>query len=236
MEYLSEDILQNARDRQAFCPLGSPRGVDFTGMPAPEVFGVVLEEHRVELPPEAVDVKILKVVFRQLVQHGAEIAEAAFHGRFEAHVSEGLRLQGDRIGIELPVEENAGHSAPFQHDDVGFLRVRPAGCKLCRPPENNVVVGGGALHRHHLLPPVVHFRHFGEKPVPAHIHAVPAVFHGSGDAPEDAGFLQHGDVRFFLSGEQLIRCREPGRPSSDDDNFLHPISSPVVCVVESEIR
>ena len=226
MEYFPEDILEDPRHRKALCALRAPGGIDFARVPAPEVFGIILEEHGIELSPEAVDIEVFKVVFRQLVQHGAEIAEAAFHCRFEAHVPESLRLQGDRIGVELTVEENAGNSAPLQHDDVGFFRIRAAGSKLRGTPEDDIVVRGSALHGHHFLPPVIHFRNLGEKPVAAHIHAVPTVFNSSGDPAEQIGFFQHGNIGMLVSGKKLIGCRQPCRASADDNYFFHPFSSP----------
>ena len=159
MKSLAEDILEDAGNRKTLGTLGAPGSVNLTGVTSPEVFGVIFEEQRVELFPERVDIEILKVVFREFMQKGANIAEAALQRVLQAHIPEGLRFQGDRIIIKPAVKEDAGYTVAGQHDHVFLRRIRSARRERHFTVQENVISGGGALQRHHLFPPVVDLRH-----------------------------------------------------------------------------
>ena len=95
-------------------------------MAAPQVLGVVLEKHGIQLFAEAVDIKVLQGDFFALVHHAAQIAESGFDRRSQPHVGKSLRLERNRIVIELVVEKDTGDPVPAQHDPVLFLGIRSA--------------------------------------------------------------------------------------------------------------
>ena len=100
---LLEGVLEHAHDAQSLDPLSSPVGTDLAGVTAPELLGIPLEEHGIELAAEAVDVEVLQVVFRQLVNQGLQIAETGLHGQFETHCPQGLERKGDGVIQEMVV-------------------------------------------------------------------------------------------------------------------------------------
>ena len=55
------------------------------GVASPQLFGIALKEHAVELFAKAVDVVIFQVVVGTLVQRGAKEAHAHLHGGGKAH-------------------------------------------------------------------------------------------------------------------------------------------------------
>ncbi len=83
-----------------------------------------------------------------------------------------------------------------QHHMVFLLRVRAARGKRHFPAQYDIVIGGRALCGQHPFPPVVYFRHLGEKAVSAHIHAVSLIVDGLGDAAHGVGFLQYDHLVF----------------------------------------
>ena len=60
VEYLSEYISENCLYGKSLYSLSTPLGRNFAGMSAPQVFRIILKEHRVKLLSEAVYVEILK--------------------------------------------------------------------------------------------------------------------------------------------------------------------------------
>ena len=180
----------------------------------------MLEEHGIKLFPKAVDVEVLEGVLRALEQARLQVAESRDNRRAEAHVRERLRLQRDRVVVELLVIEDAAHAVPAEHHAVFLLRVRAAGGQRRFPVQKDVVIGGRALPREHVVPPLIDFRHLGKEPVSAHIHAVSVVFDRAGDAAELAALLKDGHFILIRLREQLVRCRKARRACADDQGFL----------------
>ena len=208
-------VLQNRHDRHALDALRAPGRIDFRRMSSPEVFGIILEKHRIELLPETVDIEILQRFFLSLVHHGFQIGEADFHCFGEAHVPEGLRLEGNRIIVKLGVEENTGYAVSAQHDAILILRIRSARIQRHLPAQRDIVRRRRALPRHHLIPPFVDFRHLCEKAVAAHIHAVALIFHGSRDAAELSALLENIYVHIVRLVQKLIGGGQAGRAGTD---------------------
>lgn len=74
----------------------APQSAEICEDDAPQLLGVTLEEHGVELAAEPVDVEVLQTGLRQLMEHGLEVAETRDHGELEAHRLEGV--DGQEIG------------------------------------------------------------------------------------------------------------------------------------------
>ena len=72
----------------------------------------------------------------------------------------------------------------LQHDLIGFFRVRPVRFQIMMAAQLLVIVGRGSLKRQYFFPPVHNAFIFGKETMPADIHAVPVVFHCTGDAAE----------------------------------------------------
>ena len=163
-------------------------------MAAPQLLRVALEEHRIQLAAETVDVEVLQIVFRQLVEHGLQVAEAGHHGELEAHGLQRVGAQRNRVIEEVAVPEDTGHSVALEHHLVLRLRIGAARLHVVVAAELLVIIGGCALQRQNGLPPIHDAFVFGEETVAADIHAVAVVLHGARDTAEFAGPLQHGHV------------------------------------------
>ena len=59
-ELLLDRVLQHRKDGHTLDALGAPGRIDLGGMPAPEVFRVIFEEHGIQLAAEPVDIEILE--------------------------------------------------------------------------------------------------------------------------------------------------------------------------------
>ena len=59
-KHLGEDVLKDGNDGEAFYALSAPAGIDLAGMASPQVFGITLEKHRIELFTETVDIEIFQ--------------------------------------------------------------------------------------------------------------------------------------------------------------------------------
>ena len=81
-------------------------------MDAPELLGVVLEEHLVENAPEAVDVEVLQRFFGTLEERGAQIAPACLAGAPDPHCEERGNGDGDRIVEEMPEVVDSADAFP----------------------------------------------------------------------------------------------------------------------------
>ncbi len=149
----------------------------------------MLKEHAVKLTAETIDVKVLQIVLRELMQCRRQVAESALHGVGEPHVGECLFLHGDWVVVELVHEENSGHSVSAEHDAVGFLRIGTAGFHVNVSAQLDIINRLRALCRQHRLPPLIHLRNLGEETMSAHIHAVAFVFNGFGNAAEASALL-----------------------------------------------
>ena len=191
---LAEHILDDGHDGQALGSLGAPAGIDLTGMAAPQVLRVVLEEHGVKLAAETVDIEILQRVFFSFENRCFQVTEACHDGSGQSHILEGLPFQGNRIVKKLLIKINPGHAVSRQHDPVFLLRIRAARGRLHGTLQINVIPGRGTLLGQHLCPPLVDLRHFGEETVAAHVHAVAFIADGLGDTAHVLALLQYGDV------------------------------------------
>ena len=155
-EDLAENVPEDAGNGKALGALSAPGGINLARVAAPEILGVILKEQGIELAPEGVDIEILEVVLRQLVKKGPQIAEAALHRVLQAHIAEGLGLQGDRIIVELAVKEDPGNPVPGQHDHILLRRIRPARGEGNLAVQEEIVPGRCTLEGHHGFPPGVH--------------------------------------------------------------------------------
>ena len=140
-----QELFQHIADKgghgDALHPLGAPIRRDLLRRAAPHLLRVALEEHGIELPPEAVDVEVLQAVLRQLADAGGQIAEARLHAGAEAHVAEGLGLEADGIVEEMALVIDAADPVADEEDLVRFLRVRSAGDGAGLPAQDAVVLG-----------------------------------------------------------------------------------------------
>ena len=193
-QQFEERVLQHLGDAQALDALRAPVGRDLRGVPPPQLLGVALEEHRVQLAPETVDVEVLQIVLGQLVHHRLQIREPGLQRQLGAHGLERVRAQADRVVEEMPVPVDAGHAVPLEHHLVAGLRVRPARFQVVMAAELPVVVAGRTLQRQGVAPPLHDAVVLREEPVAADVHPVAVVLHRARDAAELAGRLQHGHV------------------------------------------
>ena len=129
-EHTAPHIPQNRRNGQSLHPLSAPRGIDFPGVSAPEVFRVILEKHGVQLSAKSVYIKILQIVFRELMNHGCQVAQPHLRGSEKSHVAEGFRLETDWIIVKPVIKENTGNPAAVEHDPILRFRVRSFGNSL----------------------------------------------------------------------------------------------------------
>ncbi len=163
-------------------------------MASPQLLGVALEEHGVQLATETVDVEVLQIVFRQLVHHGFQIAETSDERQLRAHGLQRVGAQGDRVIEEMVVPVDAGNAVALEHHLVFDLRIGAARLHIVFAMQLLVVIAGGALQRQDLLPPVHDAFVLREEAVATDVHAVAVMLDGAGDAAEFAGRLQHGHV------------------------------------------
>ena len=219
---LEERVLQHLGDAQALDALRAPVGRDLRGMPAPELLGVPLEEHRIQLAPEPVDVEVLQIVFRQLVHHRFQIREPGFERELGAHGLQRVRAEADRVIEEMPVPVDAGDAMALEHHLVAGLRVRTARFQIMMAAELLVVVAGRALQRQGLTPPGHDAVVLGEEPVPADVHPVAVVFDGTRDAAEFAGGLEYGHIIGLGAPvlDQFPCSGESGWAAADDHHGL----------------
>ena len=219
---LLEGVLQHAHDAQALDALCAPVGGDFGRVTAPQLLGVPLEEHGVELTAETVDVEVLQVGFRQLVHHGLQVAEAGDHGELEAHGLQGVGAQGNRVVEEVAVPVDAGHAVALEHHLVFDFRIRAARLHIMLAVELLVIIAGCALQRQNVLPPVHDAVVLREEAVAADIHTIAVMLDGAGDAAEFAGGFQHGHVVLFGATvlDELPSGSQAGRAATDDDHGL----------------
>ena len=75
-------------------------------MTAPEIFGIALKEHTVELLAETVDIEILQGFFGAFVDHRCKVGITDLHGGQKAHIGNGLEFQRDRIIKKLTLKED----------------------------------------------------------------------------------------------------------------------------------
>ena len=204
---LGEGVLQHAHDAQALDALRTPIGGDLRWVAAPQLLGIALEEHGVELATETVDVEVLQIGFRQLVHHGLQIAEASDQGQFRTHGLQRVGAQRDRIVKEVTVPVDPGHTMTLEHHLVFDFRIRSAWLHVVLTAEFPVVIAGSALQRQDFLPPVHDALVLRKEPVTADIHTVAVVLDGAGDAAEFAGRLQHGHIVVFGA---TVLCELPG--------------------------
>ena len=191
-------------------------------MSAPELLGIALKEHGIELFAEAVDIEIFERGFRQLHGSRFEIAEAGLHGCRKAHILDCFLFHGNGIIKELSLVVDAGNTLTHQHDAVGCFGVNAVGIELLFPSELFVVERRLALTGHHFLPPVHDALILREEAVAADIHAVAVIADGLGDAADAVGLLQNQDIiRTGLVLEQLIGSREAGGACADNNHFFH---------------
>ena len=163
-------------------------------MAAPQLLGIALEEHGVELATETVDVEVLQIGFRQLVHHGLQIAEAGNKRKLRTHGLQRVGAQRDRIVKEVTVPVDPGHTMTLEHHLVFDFRIRSAWLHVVLTAEFPVVIAGSALQWQDFLPPVHDALVLRKEPVTADTHTVPVVLDGAGDAAEFAGRFQHSHV------------------------------------------
>ena len=155
------------------------------------------------------------------MNHGGKVGEADLHGVGKAHVAEGLCLQADRIVIKFTVKENPGNPVPAQHDAVLLLGIGTAGIERNVPAKGNIVRGGRALAWHHLIPPRIDLGDLREETVPAHIHTVSLILHGSGNTAELVALLEDCNLVVPGSVQQLIGSGQAGRAGADNQSLFH---------------
>ena len=191
-------------------------------MTPPQLLGVALEEHGVELAAEPVDVEVLQTGLRQLMEHGLEVAETRDHGELEAHRLEGVDGQGDRVVEEPAVPVDAGDAVALEHHLVGGFGVGTARLHVMLTAEFLVVIAGGALQRQHVLPPVHDPVVLGEEAVAADIHAVAVVLDGTRDASELLRFFEYGHIVCVGAAvvDELPCCGQASRAAADDHHRL----------------
>ena len=202
---------------------------DLARMAAPELLGVALKEHRVELLAKAVDVKVFQRILGPLVRRRRQIAHARLHRGGQTHVADGVGVHAHGVIKELLVIVDARNAPAREHHLVAGFRVRPARLQRHVAPEDAVVHGGRALQGHELFPPVHHAVVLGEKAMAADVHAVAVVAHRAGDAAKCLRFFQHCHrILRAAAFEQLIGRRQAGGAGADDDHVLHPITPDTV--------
>ena len=221
-QQLLEGVLEHAHDGQALDALGAPVGGDLGGVAAPQLLRVALEEHRIQLAAETVDVEVLQIVFRQLVEHGLQVAEAGHHGELEAHGLQRVGAQRNRVIEEVAVPEDTGHSVALEHHLVGGFGVGTARLHVVLTTEFLVVIAGGALQRQHVLPPVHDPVVLGEEAVTADIHAVAVVLDGTRNAAELLRFFEYGHIVCVGAAvvDELPCCGQASRAAADDHHGL----------------
>ena len=104
---LAENILNDSGYRKSLNALSTPRRVDLARMSAPKVSGIVLEEHRIKLFTEAVDIEILKRIFLTLENCRFEIAENDDDIVPKTHIHKGFPFERYGVIEELLIEEYA---------------------------------------------------------------------------------------------------------------------------------
>ena len=218
-EHLGKHVPEDAEDAQFLGALLAPAGVDLAGVASPQLFGIALKEHAVELFAKAVDVVIFQVVVGTLVQRGAKEAHAHLHGGGKAHGLERLHLKADGIIEEVFAVIDAADAVAHQHDAVFLFRIRTAGGERNGAAQHPVVKGRRALQGHDVRPPVHHALVLAEKAMAADIHAVALIAHRLGDAADLVALFQNRYVIAVL--EQLVRRRQSGGAGSDNPYFLH---------------
>ena len=186
---LGEHILDNGSDGQALDTLRAPVCGDFSWMATPQLFGVALEEHGIQLFAETIDIEVFQRGFFFFADGALQVAASGCNGSSEAHVLDGIPLQGNRIVKELMLIINSGYPIPHQHDTVGFFRVWAAGSEFLFPMQLDVIERRLALTWHHLLPPVHNLLVFGEEPMSANVHAVVFIFYGFRDSADSIAFF-----------------------------------------------
>ena len=78
-QLLFDDILKDCHNGHSLGTLCPPGRVDLAGMASPQVFGVILKKHGIQLPAETVDIKVFQAGFRFLVDQGCKITESYLH-------------------------------------------------------------------------------------------------------------------------------------------------------------
>ena len=171
-----------------------PFGRYLARVSAPKVLGIVLEEHRIQLLSEAVDIEILERFLFPLVENGLHIAEAHRHRRAYSHVFYGVELQRYGIVEELGIKEYTAQSVSAEHDAVDLFRVGTSGLYGRCTSQLDIVERHRALCREHLLPPLVDLGHLTEKAMSAHIHTVALIVNRTRDTAENVALLENGNV------------------------------------------
>ena len=221
VKHLAEGILQNCGDGYALYSLGTPGRINLGRMASPEVLGIVLEEHGVQLLAKTIDVEILQRILLAREKSCLDIGKTDYNGGAKSHVGKGLRLQGNRIVEELAVEENAADAVSSEHDAVRRLRIRTTLHQSHIAAKLPVITGRSTLSGKHMIPPGVDLRNLGEKAVPTHVHAVSLVINRSGNSAEFLGFFKNRNFEFSLVLQKLIGSGKTRRARADDQNLFH---------------
>ena len=191
---LLERVLQHAHNAQALDALRTPIGGNLGRMATPQLLGVALEEHGIQLAAETIDVEVLQIVFRQLVHHGLQIAETGNQRKLRAHGLQRVGAQGNRVVKEVAVPVNTRHAMTLEHHLVFDFRIRSARFHIVLTTELLVIIAWRALQRQDPLPPIHDAFVLREETMATNIHTVAIMLDGAGDAAEFAGRFQHGHV------------------------------------------
>ena len=218
---LAEHVLDDCLDGQALDPLCPPGCGDFTGMSAPELFGVALKEHGVQHLTETVDVEILQGGFFLLADRGFHIAASRLDGSGQSHILEGLGLHADGVVKEFFLVVDPGYPVAHQHNPVGFLRIRPSGYGFDLPAQLFVIIGQGTLSGHDFLPPFGDPGILREEPMSADVHTLAVILDRAGNTADGVAFLQNGNLVAFVCFQQFISRSQSGRTCADNYNLLH---------------
>ena len=209
-------------ERKPLHPLCAPLRRDLRRMDAPQLLGVVLEEHRVENLAETVDVEVLERFLLALEEARPDVVHPRLERPDEPHRQERRRLHRDRVIEEMTQIVDAAHASTAQHHDIIRLGIGSARLHIARASQEPIILRRLALHRHQFRPEVVHLLRLREEAVSADVDAG-AVVHGRArNATDLVRLLEDDDLPFARSlADEFMRRRQPRRASPDDDCCLH---------------
>ena len=174
---LAGEVLEQRADGYAVYPLPAPARVQFGRRQSPHFLGVMLEEHVVQRSPETVDVEVLERGLGPFEHVGVHPAGSGIRAPEQAQVEEGLHVECDRIGEELPVVEDMREPVAQQHDAVFPFGVRPVRRECLGVRAGEVVCRRLPLDGQQVCSPFHDGGVFGEEAVPSDVYAVSVVFH-----------------------------------------------------------
>ena len=218
---LLQIILQNAHDGQPLGPLRAPIRSNLPGMTPPELLGITLKKHGIQLASKGIDIKILQRIHRLFHKHCLQITEACRHRSGKSHVPDSPGIHLHRIVEKLLLIINTRHPVPGEHHPVFLLRIGSPLLKRHAASQLFIVIRRLALKRHDLIPPFRNPVIFGKETVSSYIHTVSIIAHCAGNAANLLALLQHKHLVLVRFLQQFICRRHACGTGTDNHCFLH---------------